>query len=542
MNIDKRDKMAQFIKYIILSVVFSTLNFGIEIESKSIQDESKLENVNKGKAYFGEELFKGHFTNKSHFRENPNYILKVGDIIHINIWGAREFQGDVPIDGKGNIFIPKIGVVPLKGVKNSELQPTLETYLQKMFNENVFIYANVRDYQALSVYVSGSVKKVGLYDGVSNDSVLQFIDKAGGIISGVGSYRHIHILRDNKVVKKMDLYAFLLDGYRDSFRFRDGDTILVKPIKSYVEVDGDVSRPYIFELKDKRDTVSHLMKYALPNPGVNRFTHIKRRGMKEVSSDHSINEAKSVIARNGEKVVFTSNSHLQSFSVTIEGEHEGIKHISVPKGTSLYSVLRKINYTSLSNIQSIQLFRKSVAQKQKELLETNLKELESRTLITNSSTAEEAAIRSKEAERVLEFVKRAKNIEFKGQIILSAKEDLRELLPEDGDRIYIPRKSNLVTIQGEVNIPNTLTYKPGKGLDYYLDACGGYTDRANTSDVLLVKSNGKVEKYGSSVGIKPGDSILVLGKTDTKDLLLAKDLTQIIYQVAVGAAVVLKSF
>lgn len=542
MNIDKRDEMAQFIKYIVLFVWFSALGFGLELESSTIQEESKLENVHKGKVYFGEALFKGHFTNKSQFRENPNYILKIGDIIHINIWGAREFQGDIPIDGKGNIFIPQIGIVPLNGVKNSELQPTLETHLQKTFNENVFIYANVRDYQALSVYVSGSVQKVGLYDGVSSDSVLQFIDKAGGIISGVGSYRHIHILRDNRVIKKMDLYAFLLDGYRDNFRFKDGDTILVKPVKSYVEVEGDVSRPYIFELKEKRDTVSHLIKYALPTPGVNRFIHIKRRGMKEVSSDHSIGEAQSVIVRNGEKVVFSSNSHLQSFSVTIEGEHGGVKHISVPKGTSLYSVLKQVDYTPLSSIQSIQLFRKSVAQKQKELLETNLKELESRTLVSDSATAEEAAIRSKEAERVLEFIKRAQDIEFKGQIILSAQEDLRNILPEDGDRIYIPRKNNLVTIQGEVNIPNTLTYKYGEGLDYYLDACGGYTDRANTSDVLLVKSNGKVEKYGISTDVEPGDSILVLGKTDTKNLLLAKDLTQIIYQVAVGAAVVLKSF
>jgi len=142
---------------------------------------------------------------------------------------------------------------------------------------------------------------------------------------------------------------------------------------------------------------------------------------------------------------------------------------------------------------------------------------------------------------VMEFIKRAKAVEFKGQIILSAQEDLRNTLLEDGDRIYIPRKSNLVTIQGEVNIPNTLTYKSGEGLGYYIDACGGYTERADTSEVLLIRSNGKVEKY-SSAAVQPGDSILVLGKTDTKNLLLAKDLTQIIYQVAVGAAVVLKSF
>ena len=543
----RRDNMLKLIKYIVFFLVFSALGFGIEIESEILKDESKLAYINKGKVYFGEELFKGHFTNKSQFRENPEYILKVGDIIHINIWGAYEFQGDVPIDGKGNIFIPKIGVVPLGGVKNSELQSTLDTYLQQAYNDNVYIYANVRDYQALSVYVSGSVKKVGLYDGVSNDSVLQFIDKAGGIVSGEGSYRHIHIMRNNRLVKRIDLYAFLLDGYQENFRFQDGDMILVKPVKSYVEVEGDVSRPYMFELKDKIDTVERLIKYALPKPGVNHFTHIKRKGMREVSTDYPISKARHVSVKNGEKVIFTSNTHLHTFTVDVEGEHSGIKHISVPKGTSLYSVLKKINYTPLSNIQSIQLFRKSIAQKQKELLESNLKDLESRTFTSGSATPEEAVIRSKEAELVLQFIQRARNVEFKGQVIFTSKEDLRQTLLEDGDSIYIPRKSNLVTVQGEVNIPNTLTYKTGKGLEYYLDACGGHTDRADTSNILIIKSNGEVKQYalsglGKQSNVNPGDSILVLGKTDTKDLLLAKDLTQIIYQVAVGAAVVLNSF
>ncbi len=532
--------MTHLLKFFLFFLLAISSLYGIEVKADVDKEQSKLEHISKSKPYFGEQLFQGHFTNKSQFRENPDYILRIGDIIHIDIWGAREFQGDVTIDGRGNIFIPKIGVMPLEGVTNSALQSTLETYLQKRFSDNVFIYANVRDYQALSVYVSGSVKNVGLYDGVSNDSILQFIDKAGGIVSGEGSYRHIHILRNNRVIKKIDLYAFLLDGQQSNFRFRDKDTILINPIKSYVEVDGDVNRPFIFELKHKRDTVQRLIKYALPKAGVNHFTHIKRRGLKEVSSDHSLSQAGRVTVKSGEKVIFTSSSHLQSFSITIEGEHSGLNHISVPKGTSLYSTLRKLNYTPLSNIQSVQLYRNSVAKRQKELLDTNLKDLESRAFTTGSATPEEAAIRNQEAELIMQFIERAKNVVFKGQVIFTAAEDLRHTLIEDGDKIYIPRKSNLVTIQGEVNIPNALTYQSAKRLDYYINACGGYTERANTGNVLIIKSNGRVET--NTANVAPGDSILVLGKTDTKNLLLAKDLTQIIYQVAVGAAVVLGAF
>jgi protein involved in polysaccharide export with SLBB domain len=540
--LNKGVSMTKIIHYILVLFLFSTLTYGVEIESKIHQDQSKLENIPENKVYFGEQLFQGHFTNKSQFRENPDYILKIGDIIHINVWGAMEFQGDVPIDGKGNIFLPKLGVVHLEGLKNGQLQSTLQESLKETFNDNVFIYANVRDYQALSVYVSGVVKNVGLYDGVSSDSVLQFLDKAGGVISGVGSYRNIQILRNNHLIKTIDLYGFLLDGHRERFAFKDGDIILVKPMGSYVEIDGDVNRPYIFELKGRSETVEHLTKYALLQPGVNRFTHIELHGMKEMSSDYPMGDAKNVKVKNGEKVIFSSNRHLQSFSISIEGEHAGIKHVTVPKGTSLYSVLKQINFTNLSDITSVQLFRKSVAKKQKDLLEVNLKDLEVRTFTASSSTPEEATIRAKDAEMVTQFIAKARAVSFKGQVSFSSNEDLRQTILEDGDQIYIPRKSNLVMVQGEVNIPNTLTYQTGNDLDDYVNACGGYGERADEDKVLLVKANGRVERFARSGKIEPGDSILVLGKTETKDLILAKDLTQIIYQVAVGAAVVLKSF
>ncbi len=533
--------MLKYIKVFFIFVLLISFGQSIEVESNIVQDHTTLDHINNNKTYFGEQLFQGHFTNKSQFRENPNYILKIGDIINISIWGALDFQGDVTIDGRGNIFVPKIGVMSLAGTKNSDLQTKLETYLQKRFNDNVFIYANVRDYQALSVYLSGSVKNVGLYDGVSNDSILQFIDKAGGIIPGEGSYRHIQILRNNQVIKNIDLYAFLLDGYQSDFRFKNNDTILIQPIQSYVEVEGDVSRPFIFELKHKTDTVQHIIKYALPKPGVNRFTHIKRRGMKEISKTYSMRYANRVFVKNGEKLIFNTNSHLQSYTIEIEGEHAGLNHLSVPKGTSLYTVLKTIKPTALSDIRSTQLFRKSIAKKQKSLLDTSLKDLESRLFTSGSATPEEATIRNQESKLVMQFIARAKQVKFKGQVIFTPTEDLRQTLVEDGDKIYIPKKSNLVTLQGEINIPNTLTYKKGKSLSYYLDACGGLTERADPNNVLLIKANGTVTNSHKG-HVEAGDSILVLGKTDTKNLLLAKDLTQILYQVAVGAAVVLQAF
>ena len=58
----------------------------------------------------------------------------------------------------------------------------------------------------------------------------------------------------------------------------------------------------------------------------------------------------------------------------------------------------------------------------------------------------------------------------------------------------------------------------------------------NDEQILVAKQNGEVG-LADSLGIEPGDRILVLQKVDTKGMLMAKDLMQIIYQIAVTTKV-----
>jgi len=107
-----------------------------------------------------------------------------------------------------------------------------------------------------------------------------------------------------------------------------------------------------------------------------------------------------------------------------------------------------------------------------------------------------------------------------------------------------------VWLQGEVNIPNALAFREGYAIEDYVAACGGYGERANMDKILLIKANGRVVQHSSgdffsdanSLKVEAGDAILVLGKTDSKNILITSSITQILYQVAVGAAVVLRAF
>ncbi len=142
----------------------------------------------------------------------------------------------------------------------------------------------------------------------------------------------------------------------------------------------------------------------------------------------------------------------------------------------------------------------------------------------------------------MKFIQEAKKAQPKGQVVLGFRDNLEKISLEDGDVIEIPQKSNIVVVQGQVGIPGAQTYKEGYSVDDYVKSSGGYSDRANKDGVLVIRANGKVLKHKEGkddVEIMPGDSILVLGKVDTKNIIVAKDITQIIYQIAVATAAIM---
>ncbi len=87
-------------------------------------------------------------------------------------------------------------------------------------------------------------------------------------------------------------------------------------------------------------------------------------------------------------------------------------------------------------------------------------------------------------------------------------------------------------------MPQAVVVRKGMDVNDYVAGAGGFSDRANKRQILLVKPNGEVLQSKKS-HIAAGDQILVLPKVDSKNLQVLKDISQILYQVAVATKVVL---
>ena len=67
---------------------------------------------------------------------------------------------------------------------------------------------------------------------------------------------------------------------------------------------------------------------------------------------------------------------------------------------------------------------------------------------------------------------------------------------------------------------------------------GGFTQGADRPASWSCARTAAVRRYPARAVLRPGDEIMVLPKVETKNIEVARGITQIIYQIAVAAKVV----
>ncbi|NRP15376.1 Polysialic acid transport protein KpsD precursor [Marinobacterium sp. xm-a-152] len=211
-------------------------------------------------------------------------------------------------------------------------------------------------------------------------------------------------------------------------------------------------------------------------------------------------------------------------------------------------VVRAGGFTNEGNPQGAIFTRKSVAEleaTQARLFGQQLQREVAASLMTNeNSTVDYTAVSS--------IIADLNQFAGLGRLVVNLDKALNgdeasDLLLEDGDRLVIPKKSNTITVVGEVRRQGSHTFERGFNIDDYLGLAAGTSSRADDKNIYVVRANGSVEQADvswtkftpRSVRLQPGDTIVVPINTDYKDFIpFWRDITQIIYQGTVAIAAV----
>jgi protein involved in polysaccharide export with SLBB domain len=216
---------------------------------------------------YGSELFANSqgFKNNENVATPLNYEVGTNDVLKLVVYGVQEYSADLDVSKEGTVLIENVGRIKVAGLSieaattrikqqmGNTAYPSLRSGESKMA-------LTVGDTRTIQVTIIGA-QRSGNYNVSSLSNVLSALTMAGGP-SEIGSYRAIELIRDNKVVKTFDLYAFMQNGDQSqNMGLKDRDVIKVPPYKGRIEIKGQVKRPGIFELS-ATENFKQFLQYA----------------------------------------------------------------------------------------------------------------------------------------------------------------------------------------------------------------------------------------------------------------------------------------
>ena len=467
---------------------------------------------------------------------DPSYQLKPGDQVSLAMWGLVDQNITATVDTAGNIVVPGVGPVNVSGVPANQVNSVVQQAASSVYKNSVQLYATPSTVGVTNVYVAGQATKPGSYSGAANDNLITYLQRAGGPQFERGSYRDILIKRKGQTIGQLDLYAFLINGTLPDVRLREGDMIVIGPQHPIVTVTGDVRAPFTFEFAGQTATGSELIYYTRPDPSVTNVAVLGIRNNKPTNFYMPLSQFSNFVLSDGDRVRFQSDVRSDTYVVTVEGAFEGSSTFTVARGARLGSVLSQLHYDPQADFSVIHLQRVSVALTQKQLLDESLARLQKVMYTTPSPTPDIAQARSVDALALQNYITQARAVMPPGLVALPPQGPERDnVMLEPDDQIVIPFRSEVISVGGEVVVPQSLIWRPGKDALWYVKTAGGFSQRAKKSGLLVIRADGTTHNGGP---VLPGDRVLAPPKAGSVVFELIKDITSILSGFGIAAAAV----
>ncbi|WP_066354232.1 polysaccharide biosynthesis/export family protein [Aliarcobacter skirrowii] len=260
------------------------------------------------------------------------------------------------------------------------------------------------------------------------------------------------------------------------------------------------------------------------------------------------------ILEDDEWTIFAIENWNEEKYVDLKGEVRYPGRYNITEGEKLSSVIARAGgFTNHAFVEGAVFAREEVKQLQIQRIEESLDRIKTKAIQANAS-ANDIGEKTQDKQNMLlavtQLEKEAAAKKPIGRISINLYYDLArftnspyDLTLKDKDTLYVPSVNDTISVVGEVLNQNTFIYNSKYDAKDYLEKAGGATELADKEYIYIVKANGEAQRvkndyfWGSSNEVFKGDTIVVPMKLDTvSDLAFAKDVTQILYQLAITAA------
>ena len=236
-----------------------TLPSDLTIRTDSLLPNLARQDTSRKLKVFGASLFENaklSFEPNLRIATPRNYVVGPDDEIKIDISGASTGDFQLKVSPDGTVKLPDLAPIFVSGLTIEQAEQRIIARLrqggyQGLGKPGSGTSANVTltNIRSIRITLVGEVVRPGTYTITSLGTALNALYLAGGPNPETGSFRKIHVIRGNRVVRTIDLYDFILRAdQRDNIHLQDQDVIRVADYETHVELTGQVRRPAIFEV------------------------------------------------------------------------------------------------------------------------------------------------------------------------------------------------------------------------------------------------------------------------------------------------------
>ena len=458
-------------------------------------------NNNSASAVYGAQLFT---TASLSFEPNlriatpPDYIVGPDDEFLLNIYGIQEANYKLQVLPEGSVYIPQVGLIPVNGLT---VEAATKRIQQKLIAGPYKTLASGQSKMSITLTKIKSIRitilganKPGNYTVSSLSTVFNALYLCGGPDNATGSYRAIELLRNNKIIRTIDLYDFLVKGnIANNLLLKENDVINIPTYTKRVKLLGEVKRPGIFELKDN-ETLEQLILYAggfsdkayTATVKINQITD-KERSIKDVLH----NAFNTYQPQKGDEIKVEAVLDRLANSVTISGAVYRPGQFELVNGLTLTALIKKADGLKPDAYKVKGVISRTYDDLTKEIISFDL------AAIIQGATSDIVLIRD-------------------DQIVLSSINDFKD--------------AATVSISGAVRKPVSVPFQKNITLKDMLFLAGGFTESAYKAKGIINRTNDDLTKEiisfnlaaiiqgtTSDIILKRNDQIVLSSINDFKD-------------------------
>jgi protein involved in polysaccharide export with SLBB domain len=451
--------------------------------------------------------------------DETTYIVGGGDVFFIFCADKSNHFFTGTVNQNGDLLIPDLGEIAIGKAALQKAKEVIRDTVQRRTRNVTHISVALRKAKTATVSVTGPVNNPGTYQLAGTQRIWDAIRTACG---GYEKFDLKELIKESNLrsirrknrdsVDEFDLLAYIYKGDLSQNPYvYPGDEIAVPPVTDRVFVHGEINGPLtgLIPISVHERAVDFLKMFSFNQNSDTARIELRRRVIRENGSEKQevflLSQNPGIELVNGDILTVPSRRNITDvLMATVEGEIVRPGMYPIEKNRTLAGDLIAMagDTTPFANIRNAVIVRRKKFDVAAPLV-----------LIGKASEFGEPLTRVRpELGTALSLMTSTKDF------ALIRLREHPDIYLEGGDQVIVPRAEKTVYISGNVRSPGGYSFVEGKDKAYYISRAGGYTQKADKTNIYLVAQYGDVRQIFDRNTVEDGEIIVVPMSQEYKKL------------------------